>query len=51
MNCYTLLYKISLGIKFLSYLKDAGDGRGTAKALLDKIAELESEAQKSLMHR
>ncbi|XP_020251557.1 alpha-glucan water dikinase, chloroplastic-like [Asparagus officinalis] len=31
--------------------KDAGDGKGTAKALLDKIAYLESEAQKSLMHR
>ncbi|XP_050207604.1 alpha-glucan water dikinase, chloroplastic [Mercurialis annua] len=32
-------------------LKDAGDGGGTAKALLDKIAEMESEAQKSFMHR
>ncbi|KAI3467562.1 hypothetical protein Pfo_024225 [Paulownia fortunei] len=31
--------------------KDAGDGRGTSKSLLDKIAELESEAQKSFMHR
>ncbi|EEF34459.1 alpha-glucan water dikinase, chloroplastic [Ricinus communis] len=31
--------------------KDAGNGRGTAKALLDKIAEMESEAQKSFMHR
>ncbi|XP_075494611.1 alpha-glucan water dikinase, chloroplastic-like isoform X1 [Primulina tabacum] len=31
--------------------KDAGDGRGTSKALLGKIAELESEAQKSFMHR
>lgn len=31
--------------------KDAGDGIGTARALLDKIAELESEAQKSFMHR
>ncbi|XP_076892539.1 alpha-glucan water dikinase, chloroplastic-like isoform X2 [Bidens hawaiensis] len=31
--------------------KDAGDGKGTAKALLDKIAGLESEAQKSFMHR
>ncbi|KAL0364189.1 UNVERIFIED_CONTAM: Alpha-glucan water dikinase, chloroplastic [Sesamum angustifolium] len=31
--------------------KDAGDGRGTAKFLLDKIADLESEAQKSFMHR
>lgn len=31
--------------------KHVGDGSGTAKALLDKIAELENEAQKSLMHR
>ncbi|KAK1279421.1 hypothetical protein QJS04_geneDACA002774 [Acorus gramineus] len=28
-----------------------GDGRGTAKPLLDKIAEMENEAQKSFMHR
>ncbi|KAD2393750.1 hypothetical protein E3N88_40727 [Mikania micrantha] len=32
-------------------IKDAGEGKGTAKALLDKITELESEAQKSFMHR
>ncbi|XP_024989690.1 alpha-glucan water dikinase, chloroplastic-like [Cynara cardunculus var. scolymus] len=32
-------------------IKDASDGKGTAKALLDKIAGLESEAQKSFMHR
>ncbi|KAK9060237.1 hypothetical protein SSX86_020941 [Deinandra increscens subsp. villosa] len=32
-------------------IKDAGDGKGTAKALLDKIAGRESEAQKSFMHR
>ncbi|XP_057948829.1 alpha-glucan water dikinase, chloroplastic [Malania oleifera] len=31
--------------------KDAGDGKGTAKALLDRIAQMESEAQKSFMHR
>uniref|UniRef100_A0A1J3IBP2 alpha-glucan, water dikinase n=1 Tax=Noccaea caerulescens TaxID=107243 RepID=A0A1J3IBP2_NOCCA len=31
--------------------KDYGDGKGTAKLLLDKIADLESEAQKSFMHR
>ncbi|KAH7515688.1 hypothetical protein FEM48_Zijuj10G0053100 [Ziziphus jujuba var. spinosa] len=31
--------------------KDAGDGKGTARALLDKIADMESEAQKSFMHR
>jgi alpha-glucan,water dikinase len=31
--------------------KDYGDGKDTAKALLDKIADMESEAQKSFMHR
>ncbi|KAF5741084.1 alpha-glucan water dikinase chloroplastic [Tripterygium wilfordii] len=31
--------------------KDAGDGKGTAKPLLDKIAKMESEAEKSFMHR
>ncbi|CDY20967.1 BnaA08g25580D [Brassica napus] len=31
--------------------KDYGDGKGTAKNLLDRIADLESEAQKSFMHR
>lgn len=31
--------------------KDADDGKGIAKALLDRIAEMESEAQKSFMHR
>ncbi|KAF3494767.1 hypothetical protein DY000_02057926 [Brassica cretica] len=31
--------------------KDHGDGKGTAKNLLVKIADLESEAQKSFMHR
>ncbi|KAK7386775.1 hypothetical protein VNO78_27111 [Psophocarpus tetragonolobus] len=31
--------------------KDFGDGKGTAKFLLHKIAENESEAQKSFMHR
>lgn len=36
---------------FYSPLKDFGDGKGTAKALLDKIANMESEAQKSFMHR
>lgn len=34
-----------------SVWKDYGDGKGTAKHLLDKIANLESEAQKSFMHR
>lgn len=37
---------------YLYYVqKGAGDGKGTSKSLLDKIAELESEAQKSFMHR
>ncbi|KAG2256802.1 hypothetical protein Bca52824_076096 [Brassica carinata] len=31
--------------------KDYGDGKGTAKNLLDRIADQESEAQKSFMHR
>ncbi|THF94245.1 hypothetical protein TEA_004472 [Camellia sinensis var. sinensis] len=31
--------------------KDASDGQGTPKTLLDKIANMESEAQKSFMHR
>ncbi|CAI0431048.1 unnamed protein product [Linum tenue] len=31
--------------------KDVGDGRGTAKTTLNRIAELEEEAQKSFMHR
>ncbi|OVA19870.1 Pyruvate phosphate dikinase [Macleaya cordata] len=31
--------------------QDPSGGEGTAKALLDKIAEMESEAQKSFMHR
>ncbi|XP_052626918.1 D-2-hydroxyglutarate dehydrogenase, mitochondrial-like [Lactuca sativa] len=31
--------------------EDAGDGRGTANDLLEKIASLESEAEKSFMHR
>ncbi|KAI4328195.1 hypothetical protein L6164_020571 [Bauhinia variegata] len=31
--------------------KDTADGKGTAKSLLDEIAEKESEAQKSFMHR
>lgn len=31
--------------------QDLGDGRGTAKTILEKIASMESEAQKSFMHR
>ncbi|KAK8714874.1 hypothetical protein V6N13_042219 [Hibiscus sabdariffa] len=33
------------------FKQDAGDGKGTSKFLLDRISELESEAQKSFMHR
>ncbi|GMJ09703.1 STARCH EXCESS 1 [Hibiscus trionum] len=33
------------------FKQDAGDGKGTSRFLLDRIAELESEAQKSFMHR
>nr|TKW21402.1 hypothetical protein SEVIR_4G161000v2 [Setaria viridis]TKW21403.1 hypothetical protein SEVIR_4G161000v2 [Setaria viridis] len=33
-------------------IKDTGDaGKGTAKALLERIADLEDDAQRSLMHR
>ncbi|CAI9278277.1 unnamed protein product [Lactuca saligna] len=31
-------------------IKDVGDGKGTTKDLLEKIASLESEAEKSFMH-
>ncbi|KAI4384682.1 hypothetical protein MLD38_002801 [Melastoma candidum] len=31
--------------------KDIGNGKGTAKSLLEKIASMEGEAQKSFMHR
>lgn len=40
----------SLITEYLPF-KDSGDGKGTAKGLLDIIAEKESEAQKSFMHR
>eukprot|EP00897_Mesotaenium_endlicherianum_P000721 jgi/Mesen1/1064/ME000123S00237 len=38
------------GLKAIK-VKDAGDGSGTAKALLDEIVDQESEAERSLMHR
>ncbi|KAG1366257.1 putative alpha-glucan water dikinase 2 [Cocos nucifera] len=44
-------FYIDFGSETTKCRKDAGDGRGTAKSLLDKIAELESDAQRSLMHR
>ncbi|KAJ4843805.1 hypothetical protein Tsubulata_009992 [Turnera subulata] len=44
-------FYIEFGSRSMEVLKDAGDGRGTAKPLLNKIAQMESEAQKSFMHR
>uniref|UniRef100_A0A5B6YGN2 alpha-glucan, water dikinase n=1 Tax=Davidia involucrata TaxID=16924 RepID=A0A5B6YGN2_DAVIN len=44
-------FYVGFGVGSKQIQKDAGDGRGTAKALLDKIADKESEAQKSFMHR
>ncbi|CAA0819704.1 Alpha-glucan water dikinase 1- chloroplastic [Striga hermonthica] len=44
-------FYIELNTSPMKVKKDFGDGRGTSKSLLDKIAELESEAQKSFMHR
>jgi alpha-glucan,water dikinase len=50
---FTLLFIIFFFIftNWIFSTKDAGDGIGTARALLDKIAKMESEAQKSFMHR
>lgn len=44
-------FYIDFGSETTKCRKDDGDGRGTAKSLLDKIAELESDAHRSLMHR
>jgi len=44
-------FYVEFGVESKQAQKDAGDGRGTAKVLLDKIADRESEAQKSFMHR
>lgn len=44
-------FYVEFGSQSKQVQKIAGDGKGTAKALLDKIAEMESEAQKSFMHR
>ncbi|XP_042502200.1 alpha-glucan water dikinase, chloroplastic-like isoform X2 [Macadamia integrifolia] len=44
-------FYIDFGVGSKKVKKVAGDGKGTAKALLDKIAAMESEAQKSFMHR
>ncbi|XVF02510.1 hypothetical protein REPUB_Repub04eG0181600 [Reevesia pubescens] len=44
-------FYVEFSERFKQVQKDAGDGKGTSKVLLDRIAELESEAQKSFMHR
>lgn len=45
-------FYVELGVRSKQReLRDTGDGRGTAKSLLERIASLESEAQKSFMHR
>ncbi|KAL3511320.1 hypothetical protein ACH5RR_030721 [Cinchona calisaya] len=44
-------FYVEFGAKTEQVQQVAGDGKGTAKALLDKIADMESEAQKSFMHR
>ncbi|KAJ8569764.1 hypothetical protein K7X08_006341 [Anisodus acutangulus] len=44
-------FYVDFGAASKAACKAAGDGSGTAKSLLDKIADLESEAQKSFMHR
>ncbi|KAL3501155.1 hypothetical protein ACH5RR_035604 [Cinchona calisaya] len=44
-------FYVDFGTKTKKVHQGASDGRSTAKALLDKIAEMESEAQKSFMHR
>ncbi|XP_042408613.1 alpha-glucan water dikinase, chloroplastic-like isoform X1 [Zingiber officinale] len=44
-------FYIELGNGSIKSRKAPGDGSGVAKSLLDKIAELETEAQRSLMHR
>ncbi|KAH1122512.1 hypothetical protein J1N35_005672 [Gossypium stocksii] len=44
-------FYVEFSQRFKQVQKDAGDGKGTSKVLLDRIAALESEAQKSFMHR
>ncbi|KAA3462646.1 alpha-glucan water dikinase, chloroplastic-like isoform X2 [Gossypium australe] len=44
-------FYVDFSQRFKQGQKDAGDGKGTSKVLLDRIAEMESEAQKSFMHR
>ncbi|KAK9117218.1 hypothetical protein Sjap_016165 [Stephania japonica] len=44
-------FYVDFSVEPKKHSKETGDGKGTAKALLVKIAELEPEAQKSFMHR
>ncbi|KAM7484206.1 hypothetical protein LguiA_000215 [Lonicera macranthoides] len=46
-------FYVEFGVESKEVQKDfgGGKGKGTAKALLDKIVDMESEAQKSFMHR
>eukprot|EP00262_Sarcandra_glabra_P002083 TRINITY_DN1233_c0_g2_i1.p1 TRINITY_DN1233_c0_g2~~TRINITY_DN1233_c0_g2_i1.p1 ORF type:complete len:1456 (+),score=336.06 TRINITY_DN1233_c0_g2_i1:107-4474(+) len=44
-------FYIEFGQEMKKIKKDAGDGKGTAKAVLNRIAEMESSAEKSFMHR
>lgn len=44
-------FYVAFAIQPKKVRKDTEGGKGTAKSLLDKIAELESEAEKSFMHR
>ncbi|KAK4758856.1 hypothetical protein SAY87_020157 [Trapa incisa] len=44
-------FYVDFGSGFRHAQKTAGDGKCTAKSLLDKIAAMEGEAEKSFMHR
>ncbi|XVE74996.1 hypothetical protein DITRI_Ditri12bG0062300 [Diplodiscus trichospermus] len=44
-------FYVDFSQKIKKIQKDACDGKGTSKVLLDRIAEMESQAQKSFMHR
>ncbi|KAK4788945.1 hypothetical protein SAY86_020264 [Trapa natans] len=44
-------FYLDFGAGFMQPQKAAADAKGTAQSLLDKIAAMESEAEKSFMHR
>lgn len=44
-------FYVEFGSKSKPFQQGVSDGQGAAKLLLDKIADLESEAEKSFMHR